>query len=132
MKKAEMYAQLVKAANAATGKQKETLLKLAEAAKPKTKPSGPVKRVFVSAPSGWQHPEDGTKWQPQLIALQKQIARLTAEKPIMRTTLLKQINEDKQVHAALNTVQDPSRIYAFYQKKLLDAGGLVHTPKVIS
>lgn len=128
MNKTEMYNKLSELAskNLKPEELKAKIEALAEETKPKTKPRGVVKRVFVTAVPGVEL----GKCPGQMKRLYKLLCdRNVKGKQLQR--LHEELDSDKKVVATLDTVQLPRTIYRFYQKRLIDAGALKHEVKEI-
>lgn len=128
MNKTEMYEMLNNLILSGEKQDKakilEALSEVAEMTKPKSKkPTGKVKRVLVTGDATFA---PSIKMPPQCIEMQKIVAEKTKTKPVLKSKLMLDLDGDEKVWKRLRTRQAPSKIYAFYQRRLIDAGGLKH------
>lgn len=123
MKKIELHNELLEIVNLSKSDMIERIKELAESVKPKTVARGPKKQMFVRVHE--LNIDPSIKYPNQMLKLHKVLSRVCIED--MPLADVKKRMDEKPVYAKLlKTRQNPSRIYAWYQKRLMEEGALEH------
>lgn len=125
MKKQELYNKLVELSEVKKSEElRSQLLELAESIKPKTRESGPKSKKHVHVFDFI--PDENEKWPKQAIAVHRILTRMSSVSELPLAELKQRLDSKPVYRRVLKTKQAPSRIYSFYQKRLIDAGAISH------